>query len=261
MQAVLYVSHGSRVEATKTEAMQFMQAVQDRVNAPLQATCFLELAEPDISSGFETLVKQGATRVTVVPVLLMSAGHYYEDIPEELAKAREPFPEIEVTYGRPLGVQERLVDVLIERVEATGAPVTKDTHILLVGRGSRSPEIKAATRLIAKRVKKKLGVKSIDTCYLAAAKPTFEEGLTAAKAKKMQTIVIPYLWFTGLLVQSMEKKINELQEEGYPFTLSGYLGTHQSVVAALADRAEQAMALDHGPSDSYGVEESKAWWI
>lgn len=261
MQAVLYVSHGSRVEETKIEAMEFMKAVQDRVHAPLQATCFLELAEPDISHGFETLVKQGATRISVVPVLLMSAGHYYEDIPEELAKAREPYPEVEVTYGRPLGVQERLVDVLVQRVKETGEQVTKDTHILLVGRGSRSPETRSATRLIAKRLKKKLGVKSIDTCYLAACTPKFEEGLEKAKEKKRQTIVVPYLWFTGLLVQSMQKKISILQEEGYPFTLSGYLGTHSSVVAALADRAEQAIALDHGVSDSYSVEESKAWWI
>ncbi|SDO58103.1 sirohydrochlorin chelatase [Alkalicoccus daliensis] len=262
MQAVLYVSHGSRVEKTKVEAMEFMESVQKRVDVPLQETAFLELAAPDIAEGFTKLAEQGATKIAVVPVLLMSAGHYYEDIPEELAKVKKNYPDIKVTYGRPLGVQERLVEVLIDRIHETGRDVPRDAHLLLVGRGSRSPETKQATKLIAKRLKKKLGVKSVDTCYLAASKPSFDEGLEAVKQKKHSiTFVIPYLWFTGLLMQEMEKKVQNLREQGLTIELCGYLGSHPSVVAALADRAVQAVQSDHGVSESYGVEESKAWWI
>lgn len=246
MQAVLYISHGSRVEKTKAEAMEFMKQVQARVDVPLQETCFLELAAPDIKEGFTKLVEKGATRIAVVPVLLMSAGHYYEDIPEEVSNISKNYPEVTVTYGEPLGVQDRLVAVLIDRVKETGRPVPEDAHLLLVGRGSRSSETKQATELIAAKLKEKLGVKSISTCYLAASKPSFDEGLESVKQKDSSiTFVIPYLWFTGLLMQEMEKKVQSMKETGIDIELCGYLGLHPSVVAALADRAEEAVHTDH----------------
>ncbi|PTF55530.1 sirohydrochlorin chelatase, partial [Staphylococcus cohnii] len=73
MQGVLYVSHGSRVPEATQEAIEFITDVQQQVDISLQTICFLELAEPTIAEGVETLVKQGATTIAVIPVLLLSA--------------------------------------------------------------------------------------------------------------------------------------------------------------------------------------------
>ena len=67
MQGVLYVSHGSRVAEAIEEATSLIERVQAKVNIPLQETCFLELADPDIFEGFRKLVHQGATEISVAP--------------------------------------------------------------------------------------------------------------------------------------------------------------------------------------------------
>ncbi|AQQ53578.1 sirohydrochlorin chelatase [Planococcus lenghuensis] len=249
MQGVLYVSHGSRVEEARREAIEFMQSVRQRVDVALQEICFLELAEPDIAEGIERLIDRGATRIAVVPVLLLSAGHYYKDIPEEIGRAKARHPQVRFQYGEPLGVQDRIVDILVERIEETKAFRHSDALVLLVGRGGRNPEIPRSIEEIAGKLQAKLAVSKVNTCYLAACPPSFDEGLQeAVKGGKPQVIVVPYLWFTGLLMRSMEKKINSLSTKNQEFILCQYLGNHPAMVDALADRVHETLQVKESRS-------------
>ncbi|WP_181347330.1 sirohydrochlorin chelatase [Thalassobacillus sp. CUG 92003] len=242
MQAILYVSHGSRVEEARQEAVSFIQSVRRRIDIPLQLTCFLELADPDIEEGVDQLVEQGATHITVMPVLLLSAGHYYNDIPEELEKMKARYPHVPFTLGQPVGVQERVVDILVERVQETGVTLQLDANVLLVGRGSRLPETKVAIEHIASLLQNKLNTPHVDVCYLAACSPSFPDALQTAAAKgASQTFVIPYLWFTGILMESMQEKINQWNTEGQQFILCDYLGDHPAMVEAEIDRVYEAL--------------------
>lgn len=242
MQAVLYVSHGSRVKETRQEAMAFMERVHQNIDVALHETCFLELASPDIGEGIDSLVEQGATAIAVVPVLLLSAGHYYEDIPDEVKKSISRYPDIRFTYGKPLGVQDRLVEILVERLQETGVERLPEAKILLVGRGGKSSEITRSVEEIAAKLAVKVNVPNVDVCYLAAASPSFDEGLQASiNSGSKQIFVVPYLWFTGLLVKSMQKKISGLSSYEQQIILCGYLGDHPSMVDALAQRVHEAL--------------------
>lgn len=249
MQAVLYVSHGSRVKETRHEAMAFMELVQGKVGVSLQETCFLELASPDIAEGIASLVEQGATAIAVVPVLLLSAGHYYEDIPDEVKKTALRYPDVRFTYGKPLGVQDRLVEILAERLEETAMERLPEAKILLVGRGGKSSEITRSVEEIAAKLAVMAEVPNVEVCYLAAAAPSFDEGLQASiNSGSKQIFVVPYLWFTGLLVKSMQKKINALSSEEQQIILCGYLGDHPAMVDALAERVHEALQSEQQPA-------------
>lgn len=249
MQAVLYVSHGSRVKETRQEAMAFMELVQGKVGVSLQETCFLELASPDIAEGIASLVEQGATAIAVVPVLLLSAGHYYEDIPDEVKKTALRYPDVRFTYGKPLGVQDRLVKILAERLEETAVERLPEAKILLVGRGGKSSEITRSVEEIAAKLAAMAKVPKVEVCYLAAATPSFDEGLQASiNSGSKQIFVVPYLWFTGLLVKSMQKKINALSSEEQQIILCGYLGDHPAMVDALAERVHEALQSEQQPA-------------
>ncbi|MFD2926147.1 sirohydrochlorin chelatase [Halobacillus naozhouensis] len=242
MEAVLYVSHGSRVEKARKEAVSFLQSVQKRVDVPLQETCFLELAEPDMAQGIENLVRRGATKVAIIPVLLLSAGHYYSDIPEEIDRAKLRYPQVHLVYGRTIGVQDRVIDILVQRVQEKKVPNQSDMNILLVGRGSRHPETKDSIEQIARKLRAKTDAANVDVSYLAACSPSFHDGLqTSKRGGWSQTFVIPYLWFTGLLMRSMEAKINEVQKKGQQVVLCQYLGNHPIMIDALTDRVNEAL--------------------
>ncbi len=244
MQGVLYVSHGSRVEEATDEAISCIHAANQNINTSLWEICFLELADPTVIQGIDKLVQRGATSIVIIPVLLLSAGHYYKDIPDEIDKARNHYPNTSFVYGQPLGVQDRIVDVLVERLEEADIAHQTNANILLVGRGSRNPETKRDIETIAQKLKTKLKIAEVDVCYLAAISPTFEEGLNSSLKKSgSQTFVVPYLWFTGILIQSMQKQINELRNADEEIVLCHYLDHHPIMVQALADRVNEALHI------------------
>ncbi len=244
MEAVLYICHGSRVPKASEEARYFVQNCIDKLSdsVSIQECCFLELAEPSIEEAFTKCVEQGATKISALPVLLLTAGHAKSDIPDELEKMKQKFPEVTIQYGRPIGVHPQMINIIEERIEASNTPLTEESMILLVGRGASDPDVKRDFSEIAKLLEEKTGV-SVDTCYLAACEPSFEEGLkTAEKSDFKKVFVVPYLLFTGILMKTMEKTIKKINHDSTKsFILCDYLGYHQILQDVIVTRVEEVI--------------------
>jgi sirohydrochlorin ferrochelatase len=237
MEALLFVCHGSRVKKACDEAKAFVERCIDSITAvPIKEICFLELAEPSIEEGVEACIRQGATSIAVVPVLLLTAIHAKKDIPEELYEVKWKYPHIRITYGRPLGVHETIIPILEERIHAEVIS-TDDAVVLLVGRGSSDPDVKRDLGEIARLLEKNGGYNRVETCYLAATTPRFEDKLAdVATSGEKQIIVVPYLLFTGLLMKGMEREVRQYDN----VTLCQYLGYHPALQDILMERAEEA---------------------
>jgi sirohydrochlorin ferrochelatase len=242
MQAVLYIGHGSRVREANKQAADFLTKSMEAISVPIQEYCFLELAKPTIAEGVARCIERGASKIAVVPLLLLTAGHAKVDIPEELEKVKKDYPFIEFHYGRPLGVHDSIIDILIERIHEQELSIHDETSVLLVGRGSSDPDSPRDLGVIAEKLRKKGGFQSVSTCFLAAAYPTFQEGLHAAvHSESRQVIVIPYLLFTGILMKEMEKTIASLNHNEKEIILCNYLGYHENLQTILADRVQEVI--------------------
>jgi sirohydrochlorin ferrochelatase len=242
MQAVLYIGHGSRVREANQQAADFLTKSMEAISAPIQEYCFLELAKPTIAEGVARCIEQGASKIAVVPLLLLTAGHAKVDIPEELEKIKKDYPLIEIHYGRPLGVHDSIVDILMERMNEQEIPINKESSVLLVGRGSSDPDSPRDLSIIAEKLKIKGDFYSVSTCFLAAAHPTFQEGLNSViHSEGRQVVVIPYLLFTGILMKEMEKIIASLDNNGKEIILCSYLGYHKNLQTILADRVQEVI--------------------
>jgi sirohydrochlorin cobaltochelatase len=141
--AVLFVGHGSRMEAGNNEVRQFVGQMRDCIDpALLVETCFLEFASPNIEDGIQLCVEKGADEIHVIPIILLHAGHSKLHIPAEIEHAKEHFPDIQFTYGQTIGVHEEVLEILKTRLAETGFDVNQtheDTAILLIGRGGSDP--------------------------------------------------------------------------------------------------------------------------
>jgi sirohydrochlorin ferrochelatase len=227
MEAVLYVSHGSRVPRARQEAAAFVEKCKRSIDVPIQELCFLELVEPDIITGIDICVQKGATRIIVLPLLLLSAGHAKHDIPEALRQAKQRHPHVEIVCGKPFGVHETMIDIVIARIHEQGVPLDGKSMILLIGRGSSDPDTKRDIEKIAKRLQSKTDVPCVDVCFLAAIRPTLEEGLDKASRSSYKNIfVVPYLLFTGVLMKTIERKLHSFQSPHQQWILCHYLGYH-----------------------------------
>lgn len=241
MNGVLYVSHGSRIKEATEEAISFIETVKEKVEEPLQETCFLELAEPNIQQGVHKLIKQGANKISIIPVLLLSAGHYFKDIPKEIESIKVQFPDVQFTYGQPLGVQPRLTQILSERIQETGIKPAEDAKILIVGRGSYNPQTQIDISSIGETFRETTGFKDVEVCYLAACNPSFEHTLNKyLEAKPSQIFIAPYLWFTGVLEKHIEQTVN-IQETESDVIVCDHLGHHESMKQALLDRVLETL--------------------
>ncbi|MGA9289379.1 MAG: sirohydrochlorin chelatase [Anaerobacillus sp.] len=248
MQAVLYICHGSRVAEGRKQAANFVEKCKSEFPFPIQETCFLELAEPTIQEGIASCIRKGATKVAVIPVLLLAATHVKKDIPEEIGKARKDFPEVVFQLGDPIGVHENVVGVLSDRIHETNKPIHSDAMALLVGRGSSDPAIKQELLRIAKLLNDNMSFKKVSVCFLAAANPSFESGLKMATSSGYsQVFVIPYLLFTGILMGEMEQKINELKPDEQEVVLCHYLGYHSKLKEILRQRVNETVAAVASP--------------
>ncbi|UQD51890.1 sirohydrochlorin chelatase [Bacillus methanolicus] len=250
MEAILYICHGSRVKKACEQAIEFIKKCMAQNPVSIQEYCFLELAAPTIEEAYERCVQRGATKIVVIPVLLLTAVHAKEDIPNELERIRKRFPNVEMVYGRPIGVHHQMIDILIERLHETREEISEDSMVLLIGRGSSDPDVKRDLTEIAQLLKRKAGLKRVDTCYLTAAKPGLEEALFTAKQSSYRKIfIIPYLLFTGILMNNIKKTIKARFAEGQKeYILCNYLGYHPLIGNILKERfTELSGGIDRVP--------------
>lgn len=242
MQAILYVGHGSRLRAGVDAASEFIESAKTGGKF-IEEICFLELAHPTIKEGVATCIQKGASDIAIVPLLLLSAGHAKKDIPNQIKQCQEKYPQVTFTYGKPFGMDEKIVDALHDRILEQAIPHKKEAEVLLVGRGSSDPEVKHELTAIATRLKEKFSLQTVNICFLYGATPRFEEVLFQyEQSPPKQLFIIPYLLFTGILMKTMTKKINHLEMKHV--ILCDSLGYHPNLQQVLKERVEKLLLLE-----------------
>ncbi|WLV25051.1 sirohydrochlorin chelatase [Aciduricibacillus chroicocephali] len=241
MEAVLYIGHGTRVPQGVAEALDFIDRGKEGVEAPIQESCFLELVEPDILEGIKRCVDRGATCISVVPILLLTAMHAKKDIPDELKKAQNLYPHIEFKYGRPFGIHKKITNALLDRVKEKGEPGYEDM-VLLVGRGSSDPEVKRDLTSIAEDLQSLHPFKEVAISFMYGAKPKLREALlTAQESGAKRVFIVPYLLFSGLVMYEIEEELEKLPDSEQEFILCESLGYHPSIAEVLQERANELL--------------------
>lgn len=156
MEKILIILHGSpRREANYWD--NFLHLLAKVFKRPLTdfSMAFLQFGEPDITSALEDTIKEGAKRIVVHPFFLSSGLHVTKDIPEILESTRKKYPEVEIIYTRPLGIHEKLAEIVKERIEEAGVrsgeEIEKKSFEIIAREVDLSP-FSEEERVIIKRV-------------------------------------------------------------------------------------------------------------
>lgn len=242
MQAVLYVAHGSRVKAGVEEARQFIESVKPQIDVDIQEICFLELADPSIVEGVSACVAKGATDIAIIPILLLTANHAKQDIPLELDKAKELYPDVSFTLGKPFGIHEKLINSLHERVQQKSTKQNEEIDVLLIGRGSSDESVQYDFQQIADNLKGKYHYAKVDICFLYGKGPSFENALEHLQNNRKNPVyVVPYILFTGLLKIGIQKKMAQLGFNDDEAVLCECLGYDDNVRQVLIERVKETL--------------------
>lgn len=236
------------MEQGNKQFLQFIKQIKPTFNF-IQKEAYIELAKPTIQEAIDSCVAEGATKLAVVPVLLLTAYHATHDIPAELRKAQERYPQLFMTYGRPFGIEADVIEVALKRLQDAGLTGNetgrkKDTTVLVVGRGSSDGNQPSDVAKIARLIYEKVACDNVEMAFLAATTPTLEQGLLKCERLKAKDVyVLPYLLFTGVLMEELKSSINERKTETN-FILCDFLGFDHDLQTVLYRRTEEAIASE-----------------
>jgi len=120
--AVVLIGHGSKLPYGKGVLEELRRRIEMREIFREVRVAFMQLDSPSIEETLRNLAKDGMKNIVALPVFLADGAHTTEDIPEKLKAAFEGAWEeigrdVKLTYAKPIGVDERIVDILLDRVK------------------------------------------------------------------------------------------------------------------------------------------------
>lgn len=207
MEATVFISHGSRSEQGNKVFVSFIEKVISTGKSTNASYGLLENARPTTFEAVEACILKGASSVTVVPVLLLPGIHANVDIPAELERVRQKYPEIQIIYGEPLGVNDTILEIVMDRLKKQGFTGMNSETILLVGHGSRGPLAGVEFEKLAGRVREDVQSK-VDTGYITT-QPFYGEKLLESDSSS-KVYILPFLLYTGGFTAKIEETVNNL---------------------------------------------------
>ncbi len=118
---LVMVGHGSLLPYGKEMLSTFCDVMRKRGIFSRVETAFLQKDDPPLGDVLRGLASDGAKTALILPVFLANGVHTTKDIPGVLNKITEE-TDLKLIYAEPLGADERIVDILIDRAnEALGA--------------------------------------------------------------------------------------------------------------------------------------------
>lgn len=116
MKGVLILAHGSRENETEKTMDKISEMVRAKLPETIIETAYLQFRKVNLAAGLNSLIRKGIDDITVVPYFLFEGLHIREDIPAEINEFLKDRPEIKVNMGKTLGADERLADILADRI-------------------------------------------------------------------------------------------------------------------------------------------------
>ncbi len=121
MELILLAGHGSpKGDANNLDhvAKLLHEMVHPECDKDCVRTAYLQFAKPDIGEAITSCVDDGATKVVIHPYFLSKGMHVTADIPEIIKEAEGKYPGVEFVYTEPLGIHNKMAQVVLERIQA-----------------------------------------------------------------------------------------------------------------------------------------------
>lgn len=240
-EGLLLVGHGSHCHISVAE----MHAVRDLVAGAVPEAAvdlgFLEMSDPPAGAVLDELVEQGCRRITVLPLMLLAAGHGKSDVPAIVVEGRLRHPHVDLRFGSPLGVTRDLVAVAGQNLADAGA---QGLPLLVVARGTSDPDANAdacrASRLTAEWNRSTVS----ETGFTGVTWPLVPAALETMARLGVDRFAV-FFWFlcNGKLIERARADVAAFSSRsGIDVVDAGYFGPDPSLVPLIRRRHAEALA-------------------
>lgn len=244
---VMICGHGSRSQAAVDEFAVLAQKLPALLPPDWPVDYgYLEFANPVIRDGLDRLREAGCERILAVPGMLFAAMHAKNDIPTVLNTYAAKHG-IDVTYGRELGVDPKMIAAAADRIReavasAPGDVPLEETCLVVIGRGASDPDANGNVAKVARMLHEGLGFGWCEVGYSGVTFPLVEPCLNhVTKLGYKRVVVFPYFLFTGILIDRIYGFTDQVAaaHPDIQFVKAGYLSDHPKVLETFAERVTE----------------------
>lgn len=111
------MAHGSRVPGAGDAMERVAKRLSEDGYYGIVETCYMSRLGPHFEEILKNCVKQGAKLVVLIPYFLNQGLHMKQDIPIMMKKEAEKYPDVKLVFGKNLGFDELLVELVKKRIE------------------------------------------------------------------------------------------------------------------------------------------------
>ncbi len=116
---LILIGHGSKLPYNRETLEKLAETIRKRSSFDRVEICFMVRNKPAIPEALEKVVKEGNTKIVLVPTFLAHGVHTKYEIPEILETKQKELglkaQGIEIIYGEPLGSDERIAEIIEEK--------------------------------------------------------------------------------------------------------------------------------------------------
>jgi sirohydrochlorin ferrochelatase len=191
--------HGTRDAAGRAAVAAAVRAVAERLPDVDVREAYVDVHGPSVTDVVAALPRcqGGGLSGVVVPLLLATGYHVRVDI----ARAVAVRPDVVAT--RALGPDDRLVDLLGERLAGAQAP--DDSAVVLAPAGSSDDRAQADSAEMARRLADRTG-RAVRLAFAAGERPSVAEAVAAARAEGAGHVtVVSFLLAPGVFQRRTEE--------------------------------------------------------
>lgn len=202
---------------------------------------FLEMTDPPASAVVDQLVQLGCDRVTVLPLVLLGAGHAKSDVPAVVLDARDRHSGVEFLFGSPLGVARLPVELVARSViESGGAGLP----LLMIARGTSDPDANGEAFKAGRLVCEWTGSPFVQVGFSGVTRPSVLEAADVLTRLGYRRLAVAwwYLCYGRLIERGRAELATFASANGIDLVDAGYIGPDPRLVPLIVQRYGEAVA-------------------
>lgn len=207
LQKTILIVHGMRKGKLNETLEQFVHELFDDTSIDYDVA-FLESEERSLDTVIKATVQQGYQAVNLMPLLLFTASHYYEDIADQMKVWTAQYPQVHFVLAEPLGTHPAMADWVSKQLVRYEHEIDDTTGVVILAHGNArfdEPDL-ALTQLAEQHSNEQI------QCYpsMVYGKLKFKETLPPLATAYDKLLVIPFFFYDGYLVNKTKRKIAEM---------------------------------------------------
>ena len=200
---------------------------------------FLEMTDPPAGPVMDRMVEAGCRRITVLPLVLLGAGHAKSDVPAVVLEGRRRHPAVEMLFGSPLGVARLPVELIgrsVGKVGADGLP------LLVLARGTSDPDANGDAFKAARLIGEWTGAPHVQVGFSGVTGPSVREAaeMMARLGHRRIGVAWWYLCYGRLIERGRSELAEVAAATGTEMIDAGYLGPDPELVPLVVERYLEA---------------------